>query len=316
MKPIALLAPFLLAASWMPNGQVVAGVATQATPAETATLRLSLTDQAERASITYETPRNYILFSAAINGHPATFLLDNGADRTLIDQGFAQRSGIGSRPTEHRWVTSAFTRVAAATTDEVTLEAARTFRVTGPMVAIDLRPIATGLGRPVDAVLGSDVLDHFAVTILPDRKRLLFHPGGSAAPTTGTIKVPIADDSIVAAELNGQQVRLKLDLGYNGVVRLSDSAWQRVVPAGSPTRKGSQTTADGTTRETRIVDAALRLGTVRLNGIPLDSGYVPAGPAEGLLGNGFLSRGAIVLDLKGRQLLLLPRQPPAGARAP
>jgi hypothetical protein len=261
--------------------------------------------------------RNNILFRVTINGHPATVLLDNGADRTLIDRSFAQRVGIGLRPSNRRVVTSALTEVATATTDAVTIEAARSFRAEGAMVALDLRPVERALGKPIDAVLGSDVLDHFALLIDPRARQLSFHQGGSAKPMTGTTSLQIGPGSTVAAELNEQKVGLRIDLGYSGVIRLSKSAWQRVIPAGAPTRDGSQTSADGTTCATQIGEAALRIGSVRIDRVPVDSGYVPAGKADGLLGNGFLSRGPFILDQKGRQLLLLPRQQrPDGPRRP
>lgn len=315
------IAPHGLAAtqSSAPQENVSAEIAgTDVAQGATDILRLHLEEGSERVPIPYQAPRNNILFAATINGRSATFLLDNGAERTLIDRGFAQRAGIKLRASSLRALTAALTQVATATTDPVTIEASRSFSVKGPMVAVDLRPISTALGQQVDAVLGSDVLEHFGVFIDPDSKRLSFHMGGSARPTAGTVALPIAEGSIVTAEISGQKLGLRIDLGYSGVVRLSDAAWRRVVPAGSPTRSGSQISADGITRATRMGDAALRIGSVRINRVSVDSGYVPAGAADGLLGNGFLSRGAIILDLKGQQLLLLPRQQPAGgiARAP
>ncbi|KTF68261.1 aspartyl protease family protein [Sphingomonas sp. HT-1] len=297
----------LCLAAMQPNGAQESVSASRPGRAAAA-LRLRLADPADRAPMAYDTARNNILFQATINGRPATVLLDNGADQTLVDRGFAERAGIGLRASARRVVTSAMTQVATATTDPVTLEATRSFRVHGAMVALDLRPVEKALGRQVDAVLGSDVLDHFAVLIDPRSRRLSFHQGGSAKPMPGTTVLPIAAGSIVAAELNEQKVGLRIDLGYSGVIRLSDAAWRRVVPAGSPTRDGSQTSADGTTRATRVGQAALRMGTVRIERVPVDSGYVPEGKASGLLGNGFLSRGPFILDLKGRQLLLLPQQ--------
>jgi predicted aspartyl protease len=309
-----MLLAALLAAGLVAPAPVAASAAAQEA-AGTATLRLRLPDPAERRWVIVETTDRYILFPATINGRAATVLLDNGADRTLIDRRAAPRLAVTMRDRGPAAVTSAMTMIETVATDAVTIEAPRAFRVEGPMVAADLSPIARALGRPVDVVLGRDVLGEVAVMIDPAAKRMAFHTGGSARAEAGTISVPVDDAAMVSATLNGKPVRLKLDLGFNGVVRLSDTAWRRVVPAGASTGTGSQTTADGRTRTTRTAFAALRVAAADVPRAPVLNGYVPAGNADGLLGNGFLSRGPIILDLKGRQLLLLPPQRPAAKRA-
>lgn len=272
------------------------------------TLRMRLNEDGERGQVAYTSVQGCILFFATINGRPVTMLLDNGAARTVIDTGFARKAGIGTRPLKGGVFTSAGTLIDVGATDAVELVVPRGFRVAGPMMSADLRPVTTALGRPVDAVLGSDVLGQFAVLVDPNNRRLAFYHGGATTATGGTVAVPIADGTIVAAELNGQKVGLRIDLGSTGTVSLSDAAWRRVIPAGSPIRGGENTSVDGVTRRTRFAEAALRIGPVRIDRAWVGNGYVPTRNADGLLGNGFLSRGPILLDLKGRQLLLLPRQ--------
>lgn len=283
--------------------------------AETVSLRLRLPNPDKRRWITFEAPDRHILFSAAINGKAVTVLLDNGADRTLIDRGTASRLALKIRGNGLAAVTSAMTTIETMATETVTIEIPRALRVEGPMVASNLAPIARALGRPVDVVLGYEVLDEVAVMIDPSAKRMAFHTGASARPEAGTTRVPIDDGGMVSATLNGASVRLKLDLGFNGVVRLSENAWRRSVRDGAPTGTGSQTTADGRTRMTSSVLAALRIGAVNVPRATVLDCYVPAGNADGLLGTGFLARGPIILDLKGRQLLLLPPQARQASRS-
>ena len=278
--------------------------------AEGRPLMLHFAQGREWAPVPYEAVKGDILFQATVNGRPASVLLDNGTERTLVDAGFAQRLGIGLRAFTGQAVTGASTRLAMSGTDTVTMEAPHAFTIKGPLVAIDLTPMSTALGRRVDAVLGADMLDHFAVMIQPGKRLLSLAASGNITGQAGTVVVPLIEGNLIEAEINGQPVRLRVDLGFNGVIRLTDAAWQRAFPAGS-TGAGSQTTADGVTRITRSGRAELRIGDVRARNVAVDSGYAPDGASQGLLGNGFLSRGTSVLDVKKKQLMLVPRQPSA-----
>lgn len=227
--------------------------------AEPATLRLHLPERAQRKWISYEAPRNTITFAAVMNGRAVTVLLDNGADRTLIDRTFAMRAGVAVRGPTSRALTGALTQIETVATDPVVIEVDRAFRVAGPMVAMDLSPVARALGRSIDVVMGRDVLDEFSVMIDPVARHLYFDLGGRVQAGPGTTVLPIGEDMTVAAQLDGQRVVLKLDLGSNGVIRLSDAAWARVVPTGTPTSEGSQTTADGMTRVTKRAGSAFSI---------------------------------------------------------
>jgi predicted aspartyl protease len=266
---------------------------------------------ADWAPLPYEVVRGDILFQATINGRPATVLLDNGTARTVIDAGFARTAGIALSGSASRAVTGAATRMETQATDRVTLAAAHAFTITGSLVALDLKPMSAALGREVDAVLGGDMLDNFAVMIQPAKRTVSLAPSGSISVGADAIVVPIIDGNVVEAELNGQPVRLKVDLGFNGAIRLTNAAWQSTFAAGSVSTPGSQTTADGVTHVTQAARAELRIGRIRLRDVPTDSGYSSDG-ADGLLGNGFLLRGTSVLDVKKRQLMLVPRQRASG----
>ena len=270
-------------------------------------MRLHFVEGKDWAPLTYESSQGLILFQAMINGQPATVLLDNGADRTTLDVNFVRRLGVTLRPLSGQAVTGSAARLMMSGTGSVTFEAPSAFVITGPLVAIDLKPVSTALSRRVDAVLGRDMLDNFAIMIEPNRRKLSLVPSGGIAGGTSSMVVPL-DGASIDAEINGKAVKLKIDLGFSGAVRLTDAAWKRVVPYGGPNFAGSQTTADGIERQTSALKADLLLGRLVARGIIVHSGYEPADAVDGILGQEFLSRGTFVVDVGKHQLLLVAQQ--------
>jgi predicted aspartyl protease len=289
-------------------GGVVGGQGLPA-PALAQSLTLHFETGAGWAALSYESVRGEILFQATVNGRPATVLLDNGTDRTVIDTSFARRNGIELRDASARAVTGAGTSRATRIADNVTLAAPHAFSVAGSLTALDLQPMAEALGRRVDVILGADMLDHFAIMIQPAKRLLSLAPSGSITAGDEGIVVPLLDGNKVEAEIDDHKVRLKVDLGFNGVVRLTDAAWRQAFPNIEAGVAGSQTTADGAVRATRSARAALRLGRVLARAVPIDSGHVADGSYDGLLGTGFLARGTTVLDRKMGRLTLVAHQP-------
>jgi len=110
----------------------------------------------------------------------------------------------------------------------------------------------------------------------------------------------------VDAILNGKEVRLKIDFGFNGVIRLTNTAWSRVFSTNGSFVTGSQTTADGTIKVTRKTQAELRIGKVTDRSTPIDSDYVSGHGEDGILGNGFFSRGETVLNVSKGELIFTP----------
>lgn len=86
------------------TGLFLAGIASlQAVPqassseAQGQTFSIHLVQGDGWAPLPYETVRGVILVQATLFGQPATVLLDNGTDRTVVDAGLARRAGIELR---------------------------------------------------------------------------------------------------------------------------------------------------------------------------------------------------------------------------
>jgi hypothetical protein len=290
----------------------LAGPASAQVKPANGSLRLHFAQGADWRPLAYETAKGDILFQAVVNDHPATVLLDNGTEKTVIDTGFATRAGIALGDASGAALVGANARLAARSTAALTMTAAHAFSIAGPLVAINLQPMSMALGLHVDAVLGSDMLDNFAIMIQPDQRKLSLAPSGSITVGTGATVVPMNDDHAIAVDIDGNRLDLNLDLGFNGAIRLTDAAWRKVFPS-DPFQAGrSQTGADGVTRSTRFARADVEVGRIAARNVPVDSGYVTTGGAQGSVGNALLARATIVIDAKKRELILIPRSGATG----
>jgi len=293
-----------------------AGIAdTQAVPhqdgkaANQQTFSVHLEQGSDWAPMPYENVRGVVLLQAIIGGQPATVLLDNGTDRTIVDADFAKRAGFklnNSPQTAFAGTSHLSTRIAS----NVTLSLPHMLKAEGQMPALDLGSMSAALGRPIAAVIGGDILDRLAVMVRPERRQVSIVASGGITPGAGAVVIPVVEGNLVSATINERPVRLKIDLGSSGAVRLSDVVFDHVIPPQGVSSQGVQVTADGVTRPTRNARADLRIGTISAKRIPIDSGYSTSG-ADGLLGNGFLSHADTILDLQRKQLVLTSIRPPS-----
>lgn len=279
------------------------GFAAPAGPDRTITIRFPQGDAWTPAP--YEQFRGEILFQATINGQPATVLLDNDSQPTLIDQDFARKAGIRLGEATGN-ISTGTGRLSSRSTEAVRLDVPHMVTVEGELLATDLGPMSAAMGRPIAAVLGGDVLDRVAVMVRPDTHRLSIIGSGGITASAGAIVVPLKAGNHMDALVNGQAVDLEVDFGFSVAVRLTDAAWRRIFPAGGAAETGTQTTADGVVRATEVARAGLRIGGASARTVPIDNGYTASGGADGLLGNGFFSRGVTILDVQQKQLILIP----------
>ncbi len=105
-----------------------------------------------------------LLVPAVVNGRPATFLFDTGAGTTVLDRAAFERLGLRPRG-------RVSTRDASARTDRLTATLIRelslgqsTFRNVGAIVS-DLSFVEHHLCRPVDGILGANVMQHGVLQI-------------------------------------------------------------------------------------------------------------------------------------------------------
>jgi hypothetical protein len=190
------------------------------------------------------------------------------------------------------------------------------------MVAIDLAPLAAGLGQPISGILGYDLFKQFVVQIDYARRTVAFHaPARYSAPADAEVlpiaiqdQVPLVSSEILGAS-GSAAVKLVLDTGQTSALTLVRSFVdrQRLLTPGQP--------------EVRITTGALLPGQVpatvtRINGLKLGRftlGHIVTNVAAdteaagldddstGILGGALLKRFIVAIDYSRNQLILESR---------
>jgi len=110
----------------------------------------------------------------------------------------------------------------------------------------------------------------------------------------------------VDAEINGQPVRLQIDLGSGGAVSLSDDAWKRIFPNDGHATKGVSLRIEGADLPTRqIAGNKLTFAGADVEGVPVENSGPLPGNQDGLLGQAILGKADIILDIPAKKLILI-----------
>jgi hypothetical protein len=163
-------------------------------------------------------------------------------------------------------------------------------------------------------VLGGDLLDHMAVGIYPAAKRLILMPSGSIKPRPSihSREVPLVAGDHIDARITGRQVRLRVDLGSDSLVTLSDDAWNAILGDRAGARSGSAVRVEGDRLVAeRAGGNALAFSCFEADGVVIDhSGALPD-HEQGSIGLGILGRMDLIVDFPAGKLILLERPIPA-----
>ncbi|WP_433911281.1 aspartyl protease family protein [Sphingomonas yabuuchiae] len=283
----------------------------QATPEATLEHSITFLSEANSSPTPIDTSDDVVFLKVTVNGHDAWAMLDNACGHTVIDLTYAKSIGLTVGSIVGKL------DLGAASLDErlvkgtsIVVPGQVTFN--GSVVAIDMQPFSRLVGRPVQAIIGGDYLDRMAVLIQNSRKQMILAKSGDITPRVKVATLPLIDGNQVFAKINGQAVSLKVDMGYNGTIRLSDRAWARVVPTGTSAKEGKTASLDGVARTGRSVsNASLVLGQVSVNPISVSVGEKLPGTSDGLLGMTFLSKADFILDVDQKKLFLIPIEAPA-----
>lgn len=249
-----------------------------------------------------------IFFQVEVNGRLIWAMLDNGLDRSTIDSGFARQLGLradidpGSLSTLNQVLLTSLVHGAM-------VNVANQLNFQADLVGTDLKPLSALIGRPIGFVLGNEYLSNLAYFIDTQNWRLYLRRSGKIRPNTVSTRVPLVQGKLIDATLNGKPVRLKLDLGFNGTVKLSRDAWLRSVPANSPTRHSSSFDASGRKSATTLaLSADFRLGEIRAT-MPVSTDQGNMLGTDGFIGMGFFRYFNTLVDTPRGEMMLIPHQP-------
>lgn len=259
------------------------------------------------APLAFERFHGVIFFQGIINGEPATILLDNGFSHTTLDAAFARRIGLNVQKTG-KTARSGTGEVPLGMAEGVSIDIPNQLHLNTAAGVVDFSAVSARIQHRIDAVLGGDLLSQLALSIYPSQSILMLVPTGRAAPRAGihSREIPLVSGDQIEAQINGQPVRLQVDLGSDGVVTLSDAAWKRVFPDDSKATKANSTRLDGAALTTRrIVGNTLSFSGVNIEGAPVDNSGPMPGDQDGLLGQAVLSKADIILDIPAKKLILM-----------
>ena len=278
-------------------------------------------------SIPIEVSNNLPLARISVNGlEPAWFIVDTGAEASVIDTEWAEKLGLGTG--EEVEVSAAGGTVdayvvpgATLTLDGATPGGAELRDVT--LVAVPLAGLAASLGRPLGGVLGSELFAQYVVEFDYAEGALRLHKpetyryegAGEVLPLLIEDDTPFVRTIIERADGQLTEAELLLDTGNSGVLalntpfvnrhRLLESSGPVIPLLGAALLSGSAQRYVG-----RV--GTLRLGSVRvpeaLTMLAQDeAGDFAEGTNDGLIGGELLRRFArVVVDYAHRRVVLEP----------
>ncbi len=306
----ALLTAVLLALPCS-AAQLGAAGAQPSSPAPTGPLAIRALQvaRADRAPLAYEEPGGHVLFRVSIAGKPSWGMLDTGASHSLIDTDFARASGLvpidDDTPIQTPLGDMTRSHVDAASVllpGQMTLNYERLY-------ATNLKALRVPAQRPVDFVLGQDLLNRFFVIVDPDKKTLVLAPSGLFKPSAQFQSIALKNGKPqLELRVDCRPVLVMIDTGKNGDLDLRPTAWERYVPASLPVGRALAMAANGKVARTpKAVLPRADFGPVGLTDVEVTQRASPQAWGDGSIGMGVLSRFRFVIDIHAGALWIAPR---------
>lgn len=265
--------------------------------------------KSDQAPAPTEIVDGHIFFRAKLMGQDALVMIDNGAFPSVIDGSFAARHGREIE--EHEGViTTVHGTVPKRIVRNVSFSVPGVIEIQAGAIAVaDLSPVLQSGGRRVDAIFGADYLRSLALIFQGSKKTFRLAPGGGINLPPAFPVIPIVGEKPTIAVVAGQTtLNLALDLGDNGTMSLSRSAWDRVGPPGQSL---TQTTVMGMDGQPVLVDRgvlpAVAMGRLHRENVPVRILPDAVGQQiDGRLGFGFLTDTDFIMDIKAGKLVVVP----------
>jgi predicted aspartyl protease len=255
-------------------------------------------------------PAGVVLVAATVEGQSATLLLDTGAERSCLDTRFAAQLRLGSASVErirqpYATVTAGSIRIEDIEIDSFHLQHME-------LLSSDLSSTSLAAGVPIDGILGSDVLRHFAVRIDFSSGSTQFQMNTSV-PARGVVVTLQSTNNLYFVPLNiqGTPVRLLLDTGTNGS-SVSSHAWSAITMHWRPQTMLNGVRSSGGSESAKFVlipnvdiggatsrNVPLRVQSQTRDGLFADANF------DGLLGTDVLRQFIVTLDLANNRMYLI-----------
>lgn len=260
---------------------------------------------------------NRIVIPAAINGVATPVMLDSGAEVTVLDKAYAEKLGI--KPDGLVAALGTGGRDIAELASGVTLKLGEV-ELKGVTVAImDLSPIAAGIGRPLPAILGKEVLNVLTVQLDFAGKTITFHDPASFQAPADAVAVPVSNvgglHAIPVSIEGADPVLMHFDLGNGSPMLVYPNYWKpQAMLTDRPASKvlSGGVGAGGPRTRTIATVKTISLGGIAVRDVPAvfgdeDNSVFNIGHTSGNVGMPVLSRFGLTTDYARNRILLTPR---------
>lgn len=286
-----------------------------AATAPTGTPGVTLSPDSEQRWVGFDlTPGNQIRFEMLVDGKRATAILDTGVSFTVASQVFASRAGLTADATPPARADAIGGTVPIGWAKTRNLSFGGLTRTGGRMAVVDLKAIATASQRPVEILVGSDILGCCAIDIDFDARRFRMLPTGRLPFQGASAPMRLAPQSGVflgEATIGGKRVHpLIVDTGDGSSLTIARGAW-----TATGLRPKAVTTAVafglGGTIETEVtILPTLALGAQPVREVEVrieaNKGFSDLTKTSGRIGSGLLQRFRVLLDPKAGHMVLSP----------
>ena len=275
-------------------------------------------------TVPFDLVTNHIMIPVTINNQPLSFIFDTGDKYAIVDSARARALGV-------KLGFAAQVHGAGEKTIPGNLVKGDRYGVSGlgdfsgPVyLAMPLDDISAALGRPVDGIVGSDLIRLFVVEIDYADQKLIFHDRDKFTYKGKGLKLPITFDSqdhpVVRAQLkaNGRELpvgKYVIDLGANNTIVLN-------APFVNDEHllEGLRVSVAATTRGTGglVKGRTGRVDSLRLGNWTLSQPYATfsqdtqgahsTSDAQGSIGTEVMRRFRVFLDYQGNSIILEPTE--------
>lgn len=252
---------------------------------------------------------------AAVNGAQTTGMLDSGAETTVLDKAYAETLGI--KPTAVVEAVGTGGRDVAELASGVTIRIGEVELRDMTVALMDLKPIATAIGRPLPVVLGKEVMNALTVQLDFAGKTITFHDPARFRPEPGFVAVPVSNvaglHAIPASIEGGPPVLLDFDLGSGQPLLVFPAYWKpHAMLEKRPTSRSMSGGVGGMRPRNVAMVKSLTVAGVTVRDIPAvfgddDNSAFNVGHTGGNIGMPILGRFDLVTDYARGRLLLRPR---------
>jgi Aspartyl protease len=260
-----------------------------------------------------------LIATATVSGAVIEAVLDSGSGATMISKPLAAR--LGMTKMEPRRINGLGGKAEVGLVRNVEVVLAGQARVLPFAIVADLGAISAAFGRPIDMMLGADVLAGGCVALDFATRRFAFEKSGSFAPSPDWTPLVLGHGTrkelFVFASVAGlDPVPLMLDFGSSSALMLSGAYVEaQSLLAG----KANSTAALGGVEGVHIVKTftadKVNLGTLQVASVPaIAHDRWTSESTVGNIGMPLLGQFDIVLDISQGRLWLRPI--PAKARLP